>query len=96
MCDEYSRRDAREAIPASHHVVIPRPLQLGWNGRICVRGLVASRAVPAGIYFWVSDIALAAMSILAFRWLPLPSAPEDAEKVASGGTITWFVPLNWA
>src|ERR1700716_223082 len=24
--DEYSRRDAREAMPASHHVVIPRPL----------------------------------------------------------------------
>jgi len=37
--DEYSRRDAREAIPASHHVVIPRPLQLGWNGGICVRGI---------------------------------------------------------
>jgi len=34
------------------------------------------------------------MSILAFRWLPLPSAPEDAEKVASGGTITWSVPLD--
>jgi MFS family permease len=57
-------------------------------------GLVASRAVPAGIHFWVSGIALAAMSILAFRWLPLPSAPEDAEKVASGGTITWSVPLG--
>src|SRR5271168_291941 len=25
-CYEYSRRDAREAIPASHHVVIPRAL----------------------------------------------------------------------
>src|SRR5437868_5432300 len=37
--DEYSRRDAREAIPASHHVVISRPLQLGWNGRFCVRGI---------------------------------------------------------
>ncbi len=36
------------------------------------------------IMFWVSGIALAAMSILAFRWLPIPSAPEDAEKVASG------------
>src|ERR1700757_3366427 len=57
-------------------------------------GLVASRAVPAGIHFWVSGIALAAMSILAFRWLQLPSAPEDAEKVASGGTITWSVPLG--
>jgi hypothetical protein len=35
------------------------------------------------------------MSILAFRWLPLPSAPEDADKVASGGgTITWSVPLG--
>jgi MFS family permease len=34
-----ARRDAREAIPASHHVVIPRPVQLGWNGRICVRGI---------------------------------------------------------
>src|SRR5277367_6038827 len=37
--DEYARRDAREAIPASHHVVIPRALQLGWNGRIRVRGI---------------------------------------------------------
>src|SRR5271156_55967 len=37
--NEYSRRDAREAIPASHHVVIPRALQLGRNGRIRVRGI---------------------------------------------------------
>src|SRR5580698_4181956 len=37
--DEYSRRDAREAIPTSHHVLIPRPVQFGWNGRICVRGI---------------------------------------------------------
>jgi len=57
-------------------------------------GLVASRAVPAGIHFWVSGIALAAISILAFRWLPLPSAPEHDEKVASGGTITWSAPLG--
>jgi hypothetical protein len=34
------------------------------------------------------------MSILAFRRLPLPSASEDAEKVESGGTITWSVPLG--
>jgi hypothetical protein len=32
--DEYSRRNAREAIPTSHHVLIPCPLQFGWNGRI--------------------------------------------------------------
>src|SRR5277367_2618352 len=37
--DECARRDSREAIPESHHVVIPRALQLGWNGRICVRGI---------------------------------------------------------
>src|ERR1700745_3902509 len=53
-----------------------------------------SRAVPARIHFWVSGIALAAMSILAFRWLPLPSAPGDADKVASRRTITWSVPLG--
>src|SRR5882762_4391484 len=67
---------------------------LGGMAGSALGGLVASRAVPAGIHFWVSGIALAAMSILAFRWLPLPSAPEDAEKVASGGTITWSVPLG--
>ena len=67
---------------------------LGGMAGSALGGLVASRAVPAGIHFWVSGIALAAMSILAFRWLPLPSAPEDAEKVASGGTITWSVPFG--
>src|SRR6202020_2993019 len=55
---------------------------------------VASRAVPAGIHFWVSGIALTAMSTLAFKWLPLPSVPEDVEKVASGGTIKWSVALG--
>jgi hypothetical protein len=34
------------------------------------------------------------MSILAFRWLPLPSAFSDAEKMASAATITWSVPLG--
>jgi MFS family permease len=67
---------------------------LGGMAGSALGGLVASRAVPAGIHFWVSGIALAAMSILAFRWLPLPSAPEDAEKAASGGTITWSAPLG--
>src|SRR6202045_3251018 len=67
---------------------------LGGMAGSALGGLVASRAVPAGIHFWVSGTALAAMAILAFRWLPLPSAPEDAEKVASGGTITWSVPLG--
>ena len=67
---------------------------LGGMAGSALGGLVASRAVPAGIHFWVSGIALAAMSILVFRWLPLPSAPEDAEKVGSGGTITWSVPLG--
>jgi predicted MFS family arabinose efflux permease len=67
---------------------------LGGMAGSALGGLVASRAVPAGIHFWVSGIALAATSILAFRWLELPSAPEAAEKVASGGTITWSVPLG--
>src|SRR6202451_2979141 len=67
---------------------------LGAMAGSALGGLVASRAVPAGIHFWVSGIGLAAMSILAFRWLPLPSAPEDAEKVAFGGTITWSVTLG--
>src|SRR3979409_2796673 len=48
---------------------------LGGMAGSALGGLVASRAVPAGIHFWVSGIALATMSILAFRWLPLPSAP---------------------
>jgi len=37
---------------------------LGGMAGSALGGLVASRAVPAGIHFWVSGIALAAMSIL--------------------------------
>jgi len=44
--DEYSRRDAREAIPASHHVVIPCLFSLGGMAGPAFGGLVASRAVP--------------------------------------------------
>src|SRR3979490_3186837 len=83
------KRDQGHTMLVDLHVV-----NLGKMGGYALGGLVASRAVPAGIHFWVSGIALAAMSILAFRWLPLPSAPENAEKVASGGTITWSVPLG--
>jgi MFS family permease len=57
-------------------------------------GWVASHAVLARTHFWFSGIAITAMSMLAFRWLPLPSASEDAEKAESGGTITWSVPLG--
>jgi MFS family permease len=69
---------------------------LGGMAGSALGGLVASLAVPARIHFWVSGMALATMSIVGFRWLPLPSAPEDAEKLASGagGTITWSVPLG--
>jgi predicted MFS family arabinose efflux permease len=75
-----------------HHIMssFHALFSLGGMAGSALGGFVASRAVPAGIHFWVSGIALAAMSILAFRWLP----PEDAEKVASGGTITWSVPLG--
>jgi MFS family permease len=57
-------------------------------------GWVASHAVLARTHFWFSGIALTAMSVLAFRWLPLPSASKDAEKAESGGTITWSVLLG--
>src|ERR1700691_2620858 len=67
---------------------------LGGMAGSALGGLVASRAVPAGIHFWVTGIALAAISILAFRWLPLPSVPDDVDKVASGATITWSVSLG--
>jgi MFS family permease len=40
---------------------------LGGMAGSALGGLVASRAVPAGIHFWVSGIALAAMSILAYE-----------------------------
>jgi hypothetical protein len=40
-----------------------------------------------GIHFWVSGLALAAMSILAFRGLPLPSEPEDAENKVSRNVL---------
>src|ERR1700723_717863 len=83
-------RQFRRHIMSSFHALF----SLGGMAGSALGGLVASRAVPAGIHFWVSGIALAAVSILAFRWLRLPSAPEDAESVASGGTITWSVPLG--
>jgi len=68
---------------------------LGGMAGSALGGLVASRGVPARLHFWVSGIALAAMSIVAFRWLALPSAPEDGEKAASsGGTITWSASLG--
>jgi MFS family permease len=57
-------------------------------------GLVASRGVPARVHFWVSGIALVAISTLAFRWLSLPPTPEEAEQMESGGTITWSVQLG--
>jgi MFS family permease len=57
-------------------------------------GWAASHAVLARTHFWFSGIALTAMSIVAFMWLPLPSASEDAEKAESGGTITWSVSLG--
>jgi MFS family permease len=65
---------------------------LGGMAGSALGGLVASHGVPAGVHFWASGIALVAISMLAFRWLPLPSASEHAEKVASGGTIAWSVP----
>ncbi|MGA2814615.1 MAG: MFS transporter [Candidatus Acidiferrum sp.] len=67
---------------------------LGGMAGSALGGLVASRVVPAGIHFWVSGIALAAMSILAFRWLPLSSASEGAREAESRGTMTWSVPLG--
>jgi MFS family permease len=67
---------------------------LGGMAGSALGGLVASRVVPAGVHFWVSGIALVAMSILTFRSLPLPSELSDAEKMASAGTITWSVPLG--
>jgi MFS family permease len=68
---------------------------LGGMAGAALGGFVASRAVPAGTHFWVSGIALGLMSLVAFWWLPLPSAHEDAGKVASGGgAITWSVTLG--
>ena len=68
---------------------------LGGMAGAALGGFVASRAVPAGLHFWVSGIALAGVSTFAFWWLPLPSAPEVAGKVASGGgAITWSVTLG--
>jgi MFS family permease len=57
-------------------------------------GLVASRRVPVGVHFWVAGVALVVMSLLAFKWLPLPSASSDKKHVASGGTIMWSVALG--
>jgi len=66
---EYSRRDAREAIPASHHVRLFHALfSLGGMARICVRGLVALTCGSGRDSLLGSGgIALAAMSILAFQ-----------------------------
>jgi predicted MFS family arabinose efflux permease len=67
---------------------------LGGMAGSALGGLVASRGVSAGIHFWISGIALAAISLFAFRWLPLPLAPEDVKEAKSGGTITWSVLLG--
>jgi MFS family permease len=67
---------------------------LGGMAGAALGGLVASRGVPVGLHFWVGGIALVAMSLLAFRWLPLPSPSADAEKLAPGGTIAWSVTLG--
>ena len=67
---------------------------LGGMAGSALGGFVASRGVSAGLHFWVSGIVLIAASIVAFRWLPLPSASGDVEKVASRGTIVWSVTLG--
>src|SRR3984957_15902806 len=67
---------------------------LGGMAGSALGGLVASRGVPARVHFWVSGVALVAISTLAFRWLSLPPTPEEAEQMESGGTITWSVQLG--
>jgi MFS family permease len=67
---------------------------LGGMAGSALGGLVASRGVSVGIHFWVSGVVLVAMSLLAFKWLPLPSSPSESEKVATGGTIVWSVALG--
>src|ERR1700722_69735 len=67
---------------------------LGGMAGSALGGLVASRGVSVGIHFWVSGVVLVAMSLLAFKWLPLPSSPSESEKVATRGTIVWSVALG--
>jgi MFS family permease len=67
---------------------------LGGMAGSALGGLVASRGVSVGIHFWVSGIVLIAMSLLAFRWLALPSTSSETEKVSTRGTIVWSAALG--
>lgn len=67
---------------------------LGGMAGSALGGLIASRAISVGIHFWFSGIVLIVMSLLAFRWLPLPSSPSEPEKVAAGGVIAWSAALG--
>jgi MFS family permease len=67
---------------------------LGGMAGSALGGLVASRGIPARTHFWVGGVALAGVAMVAFRWLPLPSADEHAGKVESKGTIRWSVALG--
>jgi MFS family permease len=67
---------------------------LGGMAGSALGGLVASRGVSVEIHFWVAGVALVAMSLLAFKWLPLPLASSEAQHVATGGTIAWSVALG--
>jgi MFS family permease len=67
---------------------------LGGMAGSALGGLVASRGVSVGVHFWISGAVLIAMSLLAFKWLPLPSSPAESQTVATGGTISWSVILG--
>jgi MFS family permease len=67
---------------------------LGGMAGSALGGLAASRGVSVGIHFWISGVVLIAMSLLAFKWLPLPSSPSESAKVSTGGRIVWSVALG--
>jgi MFS family permease len=67
---------------------------LGGMAGAAFGGIFASRGIKATEHFWISAMAFAAMSMVAFQWLRLPAPVSDAKQVLSRGTIKWSLTLG--
>lgn len=68
---------------------------LGGMAGSALGGLVASRAITPTWHFWIGGIGLTAMSLAAFRWLPLPAPVSNVRQQAAGkGALRWSVTLG--
>ena len=67
---------------------------LGGMAGAALGGFVASRGIPATVHFWISGIALAAISLVAFPWLRLPPPISDVKQAMTRGKINWSPTLG--